>query len=86
MQQENGNVVAPQNSGIGGVTKVRRRTASKRYEVCLIEELATHEEARQSRTVVGAAFEQSDGRLKAVLKPGISVSGTLEFLPVLRDA
>lgn len=74
-------------NGVEGLIKVRpKRPLRKRYEICLVEELPSHDDVHQIRTVVGTAFQQTDGSIRAVLKPGISISGSLDFVPVSDDA
>ena len=86
MHQDNG-IAVDRTNGVGGLTKVRpKRQLRKRYEICLVEELPTHDDLHQIRTVVGTGFQQKDGSIRAVLKPGISISGSLDFVPVSDDA
>ena len=86
MHQDNG-IAVDRTNGVGGLTKVRpKRQLRKRYEICLVEELPTHDDVHQIRTVVGTGFQQNDGSIRAVLKPGLSISGSLDFMPVSDDS
>ena len=86
MHQDKGMAI-DRGNGVGGLTKVRpKRPLRTRYEICLVEELPTHDDVHQIRTVVGTGFQQKDGTIRAVLKPGISISGSLDFVPVSDDA
>lgn len=68
-------------SGVGGITKTRQRLEVKHYDVCLVEEVPQLSDARISRTVVGTGFQHTDGSIKVIFKPGISVCGSVEFFP-----
>lgn len=69
----------------GGLLQDRKKVYSKKYDICLVEEIMPSIGGNQSGvpwTVVGTAFERDDGLIRAVFKPGISVTGSLEFRPV----